>query len=188
MPLMPVTPTPDVSFVLTVSFVDTLGDKGAIRFTDIPADATDAELGQIANSAGSLSNAAVTKITDSKITQQFAPPAPLDESESSVTTKAVFLFQNASGQRFSVAVPAPDASITNQDGQTIDFSNSLVVDFVNDVLAAYNTPDGADPAVNTYQAIRGYIDKGRGAPAFRVKPGAVVEPGAGQNPPDAPGV
>lgn len=188
MPPIKTTPTPNVTYVLSVSFVDTLGDRGQIRLSDIPAAATDAELVQVANSAGSLSNAEVTKITDSKITHQFAPPTPFDESESSVTTKAVFVFQNSDGQRFSVAVPAPDASITGQDGQTIDFTNSLVQDFVADVLRVYNTPNGAVTPVNTYQAIRGYIDKGRGAPPYRVKPGVTREPGAGDNPPAAPGL
>lgn len=84
-----------------------------------------------------LSNAAVQSVTG----DQKSAPLPVQTGASGVQyedveDKVVFVFQTATGEIHRYQIPAPKSAIFQADGETVDFTNSLVKLAIADALAA----------------------------------------------------
>lgn len=171
----------------TIEYLCAGGDKGATALDDLAVAVSGLELANLRDSLGALSNGVVVGNTYSELTSinQAAPEvAPLDESFSSASTRAVLVFQNDALELRSISVPAPDESIFGDDGVTINRTNALVAAAIADALVVIN---GGAAGTGTYAYLRGYRqENSRRLPRSRTRK-ASIEPGAGVNPPAAPG-
>jgi hypothetical protein len=126
-----------------------------------------------------MTNGAI--IADRLTVQNYDNPISrrvFDESYSSITTKATFVFQDSLRKIVRVEVPAPDASIFGSDGNTVDPDNALVEALVDEVLAVLG---------GTYVLVRGFLSSRTRQPKGATNPPTIVEPGATSVPGDAPG-
>lgn len=184
-------PAGDVPRINTRSFnIDFLcvgGDHGFSSLDQIAAAVSGLELANLRTALGNMSNGVIvsTAQTESVVVNQAAAEvAPLDEAFSSVGTRAVMVFQNDDLDTRSVSVPAPDASLFESDGVTLNRTNGLVNAAIIAALAVIN---GGAAGTGTYAYLRGYRQEvSRKLPKGRTSK-APIEPGAGVNPPDAPG-
>lgn len=177
-----------VSQSYTIDFLAVGGDHGFTSIDKVPTNITGLQLAALRTALGNMSNARVVGDTASTMTNvNLAAPevAPYDEAYASVGTRASLVFQNDDLETRSVSIPAPDASIFESDGVTVNPTNALVIAAVGAILTVIN---GDLLATDTYAYLRGFrqeisrkLPKGRSAKA-------AIEPLAGINPPDAPGV
>lgn len=171
--------------IFTISFLAAGGDRASVQVDGIPVAGVPS-MGAVRTALGNMSNAAVVETTSSIKTQvnQSSPfVVVFDESYSDASTKAVLVFQNDALELKSIAVPAPDESLFESDGVTIDASNALVQAAITAITTALNA-GGAD----TYAYSKGYrSSRARRLPRPRTVK-ATSEPGVGANPPAEPGV
>ena len=164
---------------LSVGFVDFSGRVRSSRL-EVPTTSTTQNVNDLVDAMGNLSNAAV--YSRKRDSEDFAPNTALlttfDEAFASVSDALVFVYVNAANERFYIEVPAPDAVVLTADGSGIAFDNPLVQAF----LDAYAVLWPARSLVSAYVSSR----KAQRIGGTSVRPN-VAEPGAGQNPPPAPG-
>lgn len=155
MPGFPVSAVQRIKRAITVTLVDTTGEKGSTSISGYSGDVTDPQEAAFRNAIADASNAGLIASTASQKTQIVVTDAEAyDEAQSSVTTKGVFVFQNQDFQQVSVSVPAPDDSMLAADGQTIDPANAQAIAVIDAALDILNTPVGVGPA-GTYAFVRG---------------------------------
>jgi len=109
-----------------------------------------------------------------------------EETTTSITdfTKLVLVFENDSLDIKQVTVPAPDLTCFLKDRVTVDIDNTDVLAAINAILNVIN----AGTPANTYKFVRGYrSDRMRKLPKSKFTP-LVLEPGAGDLPPEEPGL
>lgn len=181
--------------VFGLSFIDT---RGRTRSTSmrlgIATALTAATAQEYANVRGDLSNAGIyeeriTAETGVTKTNAFA----FDESESSVDTVLVVIWENGLGERIEDVIPAPDRSILTEDGLGL---------IVGDIGAALSTPARGAAEYRekiatmlgltnggTWAVARSYVSsyKGRGARGGVTQP-QTSEPLALARPGDDPAV
>jgi len=179
----------------TVTFLCAGGDTASVQISNIPVAVTGAELADVRNAVGNLSNGAVvaTATTENvSIAQTLAEP--LDESYSDAATKLVLVFQNADQELVTLAVPAPDESYFGTDGVTVvtptpggtaGAPSTILAAALTEIQVVLN---GGSTGSGTYQFLRGYRSvRSRRLPRPRTaRP--TVEPGAGVIPGPGPGV
>jgi len=140
---------------------------------------------------GNGSNARITSTRETVLQEQInisaAQNFTYDEAYPSVSDALVIVFQDAAGEKESLILPAPDASLFAADGETpVDpdaagSAGEILMDAIHVAALAYLN---ADTPAGTYAFSRAYLE-GAGVRARPVVP--IQEPGA-QPPGDAPGV
>lgn len=179
-------PAPQTARSFTVRFLDPAGDVGSTSLSGYSSDVTSAELADVRTALGNMSNAAVISTTNSlqmRISKALA--TAYDEAYANVEIRLVLVFENSAFEKRTVTVPAPDASFFQADGITLDPENTQAAALISALLVVFNKAEGAGPA-GDYAFLRGYLDRGRGAPSQRVIP-QIAEPGEGDLPPEGPG-
>lgn len=154
----------------------------------IATDTSAAQVTALRTAIGNMSNGRVMGTSLATDVEIINPADPInttyDESYSTTDHVAVMVFQNGAGDVQTAEVPAPDASIFESDGETVDRTNGLVIAYLTAALAALNagTPAG------TWAFARGFLStRARNSRRQPIRL-PLAEPGAGDNPPDAPGV
>lgn len=162
------------------------GDETNVTLDGLDVAVTGLQLSDWRDSVGACSNAQVVgeaQTTTVTVNKASALIAPLDESWSSASMKAVLEFQDDTLVIRSIAVPAPDESVFESDGLTVDPADTNIAALITDTLSILNT---GTPA-GTFAYLRGFrSDRTRRLPRPRVSKSS-IEPAAGVNPPDAPG-
>lgn len=172
---------------LEVALLAAGGDDTSVTLDNLDAGVTGLQMADFRDAIGDASNAAV--IADSfstkvEVNKASALIAPLDESYSSASTKAIFVFQNDTLQERSVSVPAPDETLFESDGVTVNPTNAQAAAVISTALALINT---GTPA-GTFAYLRGYrSNQSRRTPRKRTVKSS-IEPGATTLPPQEPGV
>lgn len=108
--------------------------RGWSKSANIPrakAAVSGAEAEALRTAIGNVSNARVMAETVTVVDAIINDADPLntvfDEAYSHVDDAIILLFQNATGQTQRIRVPAPDLSIFQPDGETVDVENALFV-------------------------------------------------------------
>lgn len=165
-----------------------IGADGHVARTSIKTDSQlasfDTKVADLATAIGKGSNAAVIgyNVTGS-VVDDPASRTVYDEAFASVVTKAVFVFQSQDRHTRRLDVPAPDASMFQNDGQTVNSSNPLAAD----IIAKYKAVVDGDTH-GPYQFVRGFLSaKTRKVRTRRDRP-TIAEPSGVQLPPPAPAV
>lgn len=180
----------------SISMLDHRGKRRAASVTMNPL-ATVAMLNAIRTAVGQASNAAVieTNSTSTEYILNVAARAVVtfDEGYSTIDHVAVMIYQDNTGTVVDLEIPAPDLSLFEPDGETIDPSNARVAAINTAVLAALNVgdPTVTPPIPNgSFAFVRGYLSTRAGERCRpRILPGGgVIEPSGGQLPPSDPGV
>ena len=180
-------PVNSMTATLTGQSITMVGWDGASArhsINNYPAAATSGQLDTVRLTVGAISNAGIeADVRSTELRASRAAITAFDEAESSVTTKAIFIFQNALMQTRRTEVPAPDASIFNSDGKTVNLANAAVLAYTNAVIAVLN----AGSPAGTFAVLRGTKGgrqrKGGFVPQVLSQ---VAEPEEGQSPPANP--
>lgn len=185
MPALPASPTPTGVATFTISYIDSGGEETTTSINDFDPSVTSVQLSAVQVALGNLSNAAVfSQQTTAKVATSRANVTPFDESFAEGSTKLVLVFENDFLDIKQVTVPAPDLSCFISDRVTVDTANTDVVAAINAILNVIN----AGTPANTFKFVRGYrSDRVRKLPKSKFTP-LVLEPGAGDLPPEAPGL
>lgn len=128
--------------LLQINYVDTDGETATSRHwvdETVTDEANDPETlwpELEAITSAQIQNADI--IFDTELAGEAATDGPYD-----VADKAVLYFRDSAGFTQKLSVPAPEASIFETDDETVDKSNSLVQDFVTEVLIYLVTRGGA---------------------------------------------
>lgn len=168
----------------SVTLKDVAGKKARISISGYSASVTGVDLTLFRTAASKLSNAgAITTNQTLEAGINEANADAFDEGESSVTTKAVFVFQDSTRVTKRIEIPAPDASIFNEDGVTVNTAFPLVAAFLTRALNILN----ASTPPETFQLLRAFAsERSRRTRTPNFRPN-IVEPGTGSSPPPAPG-
>ena len=135
---------------------------------------------------GNMSNAAVVRMTEERNTFISASNAEVYDEAYNDGMVVVVSLENNNGEQISFEIPNPDASLFEADGVTLDPTNPLVSDMIGDAETLIN--NSFDPA-NSFAYVRGILRPRRvNIPRGAKQRPTVVEPGVGDNPPDAPAV
>lgn len=106
-------------------------NTGALTATQLQTNA-----GNILNDLQGLSNAVLESAKGPFTSVPVAVTAGAAATYETVEDKAQFVFTTATGILHRYDVPAPLAAIFLADGETVDFTNSLVKQFVADMINA----------------------------------------------------
>jgi hypothetical protein len=118
-----------------------------IQDTGVSRDVIGSDAVNKVASLSALSNAALVSAHGF---DEIMPTAVVSGSQSQyseVEDKAVFTFQTALGEIHRYQVPCPKVAIFQADGETVDFTNGLVKQFIADWLAVAFS--GTNPTANT---------------------------------------
>lgn len=186
-PTMPVSNRVNSSS-FSMTFFGAGGDDASVQLAYNPLTVTGANLATLRDALGALSNAVIVKTTDASYVEVAKSQVnPLDESYSDVASKAILVFQDANLNLVQFAIPAPDESLFGSDGKTLNTGNGLVSAAITNLLLVLNAPATVGGDAGTFAYLRGFFSRrSRQSPRPRIVR-ASVEPGAGVNPPDAPG-
>jgi hypothetical protein len=111
-----------------------------------------------------------------------------DEAHATVNTKLVMVyeFKDDPRQKITTEVPAPDATLFESDGKTVDPDQAQVADLIDATLAIIN--DGGLIDDGEYRFARGFLShRSVRATRGKVRPTKVEEPGVGDLPGEGPG-
>lgn len=135
---------------------------------------------------GDMSNAAVVRMTEEKNTFIASTGATVYDEAYSDGTVCVVTLENNNGEQISFDIPNPDESLFGTDGVTLDPTNAQVIAMVGAAETLIN--NSFDPA-NSFAYRRGVLRTRKVSipKGSKVQP-TIVEPGVGDNPPDAPAV
>lgn len=178
MPAMAGTPTTVAS--LGFSFMDIAGKPGKASITNLASAPSGGAVTNMANALGNASNAALVSVSGKAETYDD-PTARVafDEGYASCVTKATFIFQNAARRTKRLELPAPDASIFASDGETVDYTNALVVD----IVAKYQVIVGS-----SYVLKSGFLNSRTRKTTTSNRPPTVREPDTLELPGGGPGL
>lgn len=177
MPDFSASPTETYATV-TISLRDFTGKSRTATISRADAGVSAGAVDALRTAIGNMSNARVMS-ESAAVTQAIVNEAdPLntvfDEAYSTVNDAIVMIFQNATGSVQRLRIPAPDLSIFQPDGETVDLENALFVAARDAALAVL--PAG-------YLFKRVYLE-GVGK---RIRtPLPVAEPADADNPPQLP--
>lgn len=149
------------------TFRDDKGQTATTRmFIKAGADAVAQEASAVAvkNALIGLSNAAIQSATGPDTEQSIARVYGANADFETVEDKAVFVYETAAGSIHKYQVPAPKAAIFLSDGETIDFTNALVIAYNTAVLAAACDRNGVLVTIS----VGGYRDKRKLKTRFNV--------------------
>lgn len=187
MPTFPAAAARQQYISLSCQFLDLRGYKKSAMIRG-GADATAGNLDGLRTAIANGSNAAL--ISDNRNTVDaiinLADPAleVYDEAYPSVDNVAVFVFQDSTGRKEYLSVPAPDASMFEADMTTVRTADGLGAAIVTNALVVLNASD----PVGTFAYQRGYLTtRASKSPRSNIVP-PIVEPGVGDVPGDNPGV
>ena len=182
---MPVIPVGAVSRRhYTSTLVDAFNQKATMTVTTEEATVTEAELQAIAAAVAAASNAAEYQREYSTASAvSIGNVTPFDEAAGSVTTKAIFRWQNNAGRVRTITVPAPDVSMfIGGNTQIIDDTHARSAA----IISAGNTVFQKEDA--TYSYIGGMLStRTRKTVSAPPRAQAAIEPAALDNPPPEPG-
>jgi hypothetical protein len=180
--------TPEQKESISASFVDVRGLVAGVSLDDLPTTTTETEAVAAIDSIAALTNTGMFNRSYSSTSfQPKRATRALDEAESSATTKAVLVFQNARGDTRIIAVPAPDASILSTDGQTVDLTNDSV-EAANAAISLALNGGAAAGTPDTFGLVSGTIStRTRKGPRAIVRP-TIDEPNLIELPDEGPGV
>lgn len=181
---------PDVNRYEAVSlgWVLTSGATFSTRLTALGADVVPdpGNVSAFRQAAGNVSNAGVVRMTEERNTFIAEINAEVYDEAYNDGMVLVVSLQNNNGQQISFDIPNPDASIFGTDGVTMDPANPLVIALST---AVENLINNTFTVPNSFQVVRGVLRPRKVNIPRGSKPRpTVVEPGAGDNPPDAPAV
>jgi hypothetical protein len=178
----------------SVTLMDTGGRTSTVGLDKIDPSVTLGQMQAWGSAVGRSSNAAVIAENYSQQRRISKGSArPFDDSESSVASKGILVFEDAELNIKEVTVPAPDLSwFQSLVAKTPDYGAPATPPTPEQVLGQLITAtlaiiNAGDPA-GTFAYLKGYVQTpGRKTPAVAINVTA-VEPGATSVPGDAPGV
>jgi hypothetical protein len=187
MPPIPGAANPRGKKYFTMSFVDFSGRRKSVNVPFF-GDETTIPGVTLVQSIGNMSNAAMVA-SYTTVGAEVNPSHPavevFDETYSSVGTILRLTFQNSEGNIVGVDVPAPDASVLAVDRMTVNPANAQAAAAIGAVVAVLNYDDGVTPG-DDYVFRNGYLTSHSVRSGRPAELPTISEPGAGDEPPDAP--
>lgn len=171
------------------------GDGASVQFTDVAVAVAGAELANARTAVGNLSNGAVRQTNQTEVVSVADTKVnPLDEAYADSATKMVLTFQNDDQEIKTIAIPAPDESYFGSDGISVIVPNGaaaagtparLLADAISAFLIVLN---GGALGNGTFAYLKGYRSRRTSRLPRPRTARSSVEPGAGIEPGDEPGV
>lgn len=114
---------------IAIQLRDFTGNARSASIARANAAVTGGQVDSLRTAIGNISNARVmsesANVVEAVINQADPANTVFDEAYSTVGDAIVLIFQNATGQTQRLRVPAPDLSIFQPDGETVDLDNAL---------------------------------------------------------------
>jgi len=131
----------------SVGLVSLQGDKYSMRFSGLggAVDLTAGEHMAVAEAAGALSNMGVYALREDKVTSiPISDAVASDEVHGDPTIVLTMHFENNDGDKMSVDIPAPDATLFETDGvslkpRTDATVGTIIGDFIDAAELAINS-------------------------------------------------
>lgn len=182
--------SPLLERVVTINLLGFGGDRASIRLDGLSQTVSDGQVTGLRGAIANLTNAVPISTFNSFVSQVLpASQTVFDEAYSSVATKMVLQFQDASLNVRRMGIPAPDAQFFGSDGVTVitpDAGGSAaqvaLAASIAVFLAIINTGGGTYVYAGGYKAATS-----RPTRRPRTQP-LIDEPGSGDAPSDAPGL